>query len=64
MRGIFDASHNSSGIAAMIADLILLPAFISLSVALTVVVADLLSMETEKSKDVAKKLDGERAAAA
>jgi hypothetical protein len=47
----------------MIADFLLLPAFVSLSVALTVIVADLLSMETGKSKDISKKLDGERAAA-
>jgi hypothetical protein len=44
--------------------LIFLPIFVGLSVALTVVVADLLSPKTGDSKSAAKKLEGKRAASA
>jgi hypothetical protein len=48
----------------MLVALIFLPVFIGLSAALTVIVADLLSPETKKSKGTAKKLDRKRAASA
>jgi hypothetical protein len=48
----------------MITALIFLPVFLGLSVALTFVVAGLLSPETGKSERAAKKLNGKRAAAA